>query len=486
MGRLRFTDVMIYRIEYDGADCMNTEQKVLKFIQKHSLLEMGGRVVVGVSGGPDSLCLLHLFNSLSSQLNISLAVAHLHHGMRREGDAEAEMVGALAADWSLPFYTEKVNVPEYAAEHRLSGEEAGRILRYRFLLKTALRCEADRVAVGHHQDDQAETVLFNLLRGTGPDGLSGIIPCRPLGSSVRLIRPLLGLPRREIEQYCRDKSLSPALDATNLQTGYTRNRIRLELLPYLEERYNPRVKEALARLAVLAADDRSYLQAQAGRAWKAVSRRQGNRLIISRPRLAGLPRALRGRVLRMALEEFQNRKQVQWSHVQSIEGLAEKEGRVRELAFAGGVKVYCGSKHLVISPRPLAAKALPAELPLCIPGRTLLPGGGSIEATICRRPEMPWPPLPRLACLDYYRLPPALIIRARWPGARFYPQGAPGPKKLKDFLIDQKVPKPLRDYIPLVATAGGEVVWVAGYRIAHPYRITDSTNNVLVLKWNKP
>jgi tRNA(Ile)-lysidine synthase len=460
------------------------ERKVWRYIKEHSLIEAGDRIVVAVSGGPDSLCLLHLLNRISSSISFDLVVAHMNHSMRPEADDEADMVQDLAAAFSLPFYKKKENVVKFAAEHNLSVEEAGRNLRYRFLQEVARQSAAAKIAVGHHRDDQAETVLFNLLRGTGPDGLAGMLPCRTIGKT-KLIRPLLTLSRLETEAYCRDNGLRPALDSTNRQTGYTRNRIRLDLLPHLEKNYNPRVKEALARLSSLAAEDRRFLQEQTARALKFVSRAQGNRMIISKDRLRMLPQALRSRVARLALERYVMSSQVEWTHVHSLLSLTKETGADCEIALPGKARLYRVKNLLVIAAKKDLPEAFIGEKILRVPGRTTLPGGGWIEAQICTLPELIRPLLPGQGYLDYEQLPSLLVARGRWPGARFYPQGAAGGKKLKDFFIDQKVLRDKRDSWPLVTTPQGEIVWVAGLRIAHPYRLTSRTEKVMILKWQE-
>jgi tRNA(Ile)-lysidine synthase len=221
-------------------------QKVKRYIHTHHLLQKGDRVLVAVSGGPDSLCLLHILWRLAPQLHLELVAAHLDHGFRSEAGQEAEAVRSMAAAWSIPYEGGAVDTALFRAERKLTAQEAARIVRYRFLLEAAKKHGAGKIAVGHQQDDQAETVLFKIIRGTGPDGLAGMLPRRPLGA-VELIRPLLGVARREIVQYCEEAGLRPVLDPSNLKTGYTRNRIRLELLPHLVENYNPRVAESLAR-----------------------------------------------------------------------------------------------------------------------------------------------------------------------------------------------------------------------------------------------
>lgn len=454
--------------------------KTTRYIERHRLLQEGDRVLVAVSGGPDSLCLLHLLHSLSPGYGLNLVVAHLDHRIRPEARQEAEMVRRIAASWGLPFEGAAVDVPAYRAGRKLSASEASRIVRYRFLLEAAEKHGAGKIALGHQLDDLAETVLFNLLRGTGPGGLAGILPRRPLGP-VELIRPLLGNTREEIQRYCREHELEPILDSSNLETVYTRNRIRLELIPYLEKNYNPRLKRSLADLAALAAADRAYFEGAVQKKFERTARKKNGKLLLERAALAALPEALRGRMAYRALLEFIPAREIGRRQVEQLVQLAEGKGPARQISLPAGTRAYRSYGRLIISPIPEAEKSFAAR-PLRVPGRTVLPGGKlAVEAFLCRPDELSWPPASQQAYLDHDTLPGPLLLRTRWPGARFYPQGAPGSKKLKDFLIDQKVPRHHRNRLPLVA-AGNEVIWVVGRRIAHPYRVTGNTLRVLVLK----
>lgn len=458
-------------------------KKVIRYIERYRLIETGDRVLVALSGGPDSLCLLHLLCALRPRYRLRLAAAHLDHGIRTEARQEAERVRRLAGEWQIPFEGAAIDVPAYRREQRLSPSEASRIVRYRFLLRAAKKHKSGKIALGHQLDDQAETVLFNLLRGTGPDGLAGILPRRPLGP-VELIRPLLAITREEIEDYCCEKGLAPILDPSNLQTAYTRNRIRLELIPHLEENYNPRLKRALAGTAALMEADRAYLQEAAEKEFLRLARQHAKGMLLERAALAALPEALRGRVARLALLSFMPRKRISRRQVEQLLLLAEGEGPARQISLPAGVLARRSREHVILwkAPPAGAGEGIIDVRPLQIPGRTIFGGGAvAVEAALCQPGELEWPPSPQQAYLDYESLPGPLQLRGRSPGDRFHPQGAPGGKKLKDFLIDRKVPRHQRDHLPLVA-AGDEVIWVAGERIAHPYRVTGKTSRVLHLR----
>jgi tRNA(Ile)-lysidine synthase len=451
-------------------------------LAKKELVKKGETIVLAVSGGPDSLCLLHLFNRLASADNLKLVVAHLNHGLRPEAAAEEAGLASLAARLNLSFKAKRVNIRSYKKRLKLSEEAAGRRARYRFLLRVARSFKADAIALGHHRDDQAETVLLNLLRGSGIDGLSGMLPLRHL-NGVKLIRPLLEFRRSEIESYCLDQGLDYYTDSSNLETYYTRNKIRLDLIPHLEERYNPRIREALAGLAELAAEDRLYFAHQVRKTAGKLVEHKGKLTFLDRSTLNKLPRAISSRVLRQLLSHYRTGRELGRLHLNQLLELA-KDGNVgARLDLPGGLRAYRAKDSLILARKDDWKPEEIGEQELLIPGLALLPGGQAISASLARRGNLCWPPQRNSAYLDFDTIPPGrIIIRSRKPGDRFHPQGATGSKKLKSFLIDQKVDQMMRDSLPLV-TVGGAIIWVAGLRIAHPYRVTNKTARVLCLKY---
>jgi tRNA(Ile)-lysidine synthase len=453
-----------------------------QFILSNCLVSKGDTVILAVSGGPDSLCLLHLFNRMADQYRLKLVVAHLNHQLRPEAGDEETGVAALASGLGLPFEAETVDIRSYKKQQGLSEEAAGREARYRFLHRIARKYNAAALALGHHRDDQAETVLLNILRGCGTDGLAGMLPLSSY-QGIRLVRPLLGFQREEIEAYCREKGLNPYTDSSNLEKEYRRNRLRLELIPHLAKCYNPQIKEALAGLADLAAADRLFLHSMASKKAGEIVFYDKNRVSLILKNLVELPEALSGRVIRLALRHFQSRKEYGRNHISQLLEMAVSQKPGGKLTLPGGLTANLYRNRLVIIKEFVASNGKLVATELKIPGMTLLPGKRGIYARIGSKGDLTWPPPAYCAYLDYQSLPVGkMMIRGREPGDRFHPQGAGGSKKLKDFLIDRKIDKNFRDWLPLV-TIGKEIIWVAGIRIAHPYRITEATEKILILEY---
>lgn len=308
--------------------------KAKKAIRRYDMLTRGDAVLVGVSGGADSMALLYLLMDIREEYKISLKVAHLNHGFRREASEEAEFVRKSVASLGVSAVIRSIDVPAIMEEEGLSAQEAARNARYAFFQEAALEAGAKRVALAHTADDQAETVLIRLLRGAGPLGLSGIPPVRERwsgtgGQHISIIRPLIDCSRNEIEGYLACRRISFVTDSSNLKTDYLRNRVRLELLPFLEG-YNPNIKETLVRTADVAHMDNHYLDMEATKSYKTVSCKDINEdIALEFKPFKALHPAISSRVLRLAVMAVKgDLKRVSFRHISDILELIDSgEGR---------------------------------------------------------------------------------------------------------------------------------------------------------------
>jgi tRNA(Ile)-lysidine synthase len=467
------------------------EEKVLSLIRREGLVIPGQVLVAAVSGGADSVCMLSVLLELQDKLDVRLHVAHLDHCLRGAvSRADARYVAGLARRLGVPVTTESRDVRSYGREHRLSLEEAAREVRYAFLAEVAAAAGAERVAVGHTADDHVETILMHLLRGSGPGGLRGLRPLSRLNCTCReitIVRPLLLLNRDETAAYCRWRRLRPRLDASNLSSKPFRNRVRLELLPELRK-YNPRIGEALARLARLAADDLDYIEKEAEQWWQEAVRQEDDYVVLDRQKLAGLPPALQRQVLRKAAAALLGGlKDIEAGHIEDLrDALTKPSGKVVELP--GGLRLTVEHDRLLLSQDPDSACPFPAlkgEAALNVPGRTCLPGwevrAEIVEHTGDRENSAP---SGLSAWLDFDKAGNKLIARARRPGDRFQPLGLDGTKELTEFMIDARIPRTWRRRIPIVASPD-RVVWLVGWRLDDSVKITEATRRVLRLAFTR-
>jgi tRNA(Ile)-lysidine synthase len=447
-----------------------------RYVRQENLLTAGDRVLVAVSGGPDSVALLHLLQRFEPHLNLQLGVAHFDHGLRgRQSREEAEFVAALAQSLSLPFHGGEGDTRELARGEKISLQMAARRLRFQFLWDTCRRHLYHRLALGHTADDQVELFFLRLLRGAGPEGLAGMEPSTPEG----LVRPLLAVGKEVILAWLLQENLPFCQDPSNLKRDYLRNRVRLDLLPQLQQ-YNPRVREAVWRAQALLQEEERLLAPEVARAWAEVGETLGpDFYCLHLPKFLQLPLALQKLVLRSILQKILEEYPLSAAQVAAVLDLAQAQksgGQVPlgtcRVARAGG------ELHLFFRlPTP------PRE------GGTLPSGPGRFEAggwswRLSSRPYLSEAPLPReahLAWLDLDRVNFPLEIRFFQPGDRFWPAGAPGPKKLQDFLVDHKIPRWLRPYLPLVLSQG-RIIWVVGLRLGEAVKLTAASRNLLEME----
>jgi tRNA(Ile)-lysidine synthase len=472
---------------------MTVLERIRRTNQQQALWSPGCRILAAVSGGSDSVAMLLLLRELEADGALTVAgVAHLHHQLRgAEADEDERFCAALAAAIGVPFIAERADVPALAKAQRRSIEDAARAARYAFFERASQACSADVVATAHTRDDQAETFLLRLLRGAGTRGLAGIRP-----RTGRVIRPLLEVDRAALRAYLAGRGQSFREDASNADVSVPRNRVRHELLPLLRSRFSPRITDVLARESALARHDEEFLHEEAIK----LARRlvlTNETVTIDAAGLAGAPRALASRVALEALGHLAGGRSISFDHVEWVLALA---------ADSAGAVSLPGQEALRVGDRIVLRRSARNCTPhtagighrtpgigfrnafafsLSIPGEVhLAPQGISVAAQhLAASAVRPSQWMARGAevgvASDAVTLP--LAVRSRRPGDRFRPLGAPGKRKLQDFFVDRKVPRNVRDTVPLVVDGRDRIVWVVGESVADEFRVTDASQGVILL-----
>jgi tRNA(Ile)-lysidine synthase len=489
-------------------------ERVDRTILRYSLLPPGARVLVALSGGADSTALACVLVDLSSRRGFSVeAAAHFNHRLRPPASDEDEaFCRDLARQLGLDWVSASADVRAFAAAQGTSVEDAGRRLRYAFLGRAAAERGATHVAVGHTRDDQAETVLLQMLRGAGPRGLRGMVPARPLDAGARggseivgeagmggmpagvlLVRPLIDSSHDELVEWLAGRAQGFREDESNRDLRFLRNRVRHEVVPFLRSRVGPSIVRVLAGNAAIAAEDAELLEALSRESLQRVlSARSGERVELDAAALCREPRAVRGRVVLRALGNLAAGRFVGRAQVERV--LALVEGNVRgPVALPGLVASVSGGRLLLVrstgrKPLPAAGMNFPARA-LSIPGEAVF---GSLTVSSSVRPWDAAVEGGRLrapgagaseAIVDASRVGAGLSVRARRPGDWLRPLGLGGrKKKLQDYFVDRKVPRQARDGVPLVVDRRDRIVWVAGHGIDEEFRVIEGTHDVVILR----
>jgi tRNA(Ile)-lysidine synthase len=449
-------------------------------------------LLVGVSGGPDSLTLLDML----LEGGYSVIVAHLDHALRPDSAQEAQQVIHFTRERGLRTVFARKDVRQYAHLGRMTIEEAAREVRYQFLFEQARAFSAQAVAVAHTADDQVETILMHLIRGSGLSGLRGMpyySEHHPWDEHIPLIRPLLDMWRSEILSYCQDHGLEPVFDRSNLDSTYFRNRLRNELLPQLET-YNPNIKQVIMRMSRTLSGDFELLQEAVDQAWKRVGQVQAEDYIeFSLEKLRGLGSGLQRRVLRRAVEALQpGFRDLDFKTIERAVGFLNDPSRSLRMQWTGDLWLKIDRGKLLLG--DLSSYTISAEEPqllvdegiiLDIQDRQLFGKGWFIESQLVPidvYEESRWDrddPFQAALALEKVILP--LSLRTRQPGDRLQPLGMQGHSmKLSDFLINKKLPQKLRGRWPLVIS-GAQIAWIPGYQPVHPFRVTEDTQFVIHL-----
>jgi tRNA(Ile)-lysidine synthase len=455
---------------------------VRRSIERQALIAPGARVVVALSGGADSVALLLILRTLQDEGVLAVAgAAHLNHQLRAaDADADEAFCAALAGRIGVPFVSEKVDVAALARAQKRSVEDAARTARYAFLARAADRLGADVIAVAHTREDQAETFLLRLLRGSGTRGLASIQP-----RAGRVVRPLLEVERAALRAFLEQRGESFREDATNADVSIPRNRVRHELIPFLRSHFSPGLVGVLAREAALARQDEEFLQAEAIKLAARIVLFEDDAIRIDIAGLRDASPALSSRVVQAALQRHAGRKPIAFDHVERV--LAMVGGDVGAVSLPGQYAICAGGSVVLRPGRSRAAAASNSfAFPLSIPGEVEL-GPQRLAVGAERVPDLNggaarWAGRGTEVGIAEKRVHLPLCVRSRRPGDRFTPLGGPGARKLQDFLVDRKVAREARDGVPLVVDGRDRIVWVVGQSVAEDFRVTDPSQGVILLK----
>ncbi len=461
-------------------------EKVKAYIDKYHMISQGDTVVAGVSGGADSVCLFVMLCGLMEEKGFRLAVVHVNHGIREEAGEDAAYVKELCGKHGIPFFLVQENVKAYAEEKHLSEEEAGREMRYRAFEGVLEKYgSSGKIAVAHNANDRAETMLFHLFRGTGLTGAAGIRPVRG-----NVIRPILCLGREEIEDYLRKKGMPFCIDRTNLEDTYTRNRIRSHILPFAEQQICTGAVGHMCEAADIFLETDEYIRRQAQKAYEGcILQTSEDRVALDIKGLMGEEAFIRKRVLIQCVETLMaGRKDIASVHIRELEELLQKPGS-KELSLPYRWKARKEYGRLELFRDEAKEEEGVGRIPILLEGgvcQVEVPRLGIVGFSVMQKGKLPifWRK-PQIISektytewLDYDRITKALMFRTREPGDYLTINKELCRKKLKSYMIEEKIPKNKRGSLYVLAE-GSHIIWVPGYRISEYYKITEQTKHIL-------
>lgn len=471
--------------------------RIFNTVKKYHLMKPHDSIIIGVSGGPDSVALVKILHAINSakNLSLSLSLAHLNHQLRgKSSEEDAQFVQKLSNDLSLPFILKSVNIQKIATEAKRSIEETARRERYAFFMESAKKYNASAVVLGHTADDNTETLLHRIIRGTGTLGLGGIPLKRPLASDspVQVVRPLLFIWRKEIIDYLVKSQCNYRKDASNDEPIYLRNKIRLELLPFLENQYNPNIKNLLLQLCQILNLHNEFFVTEAKKilASSAAEKKHDSYIIDSRC-LTQHPRILQYFVLREILNILQvSLNEIAYDHYTKILDEILRKGKGRHFQLPAKLSLWYEHGMLHFQKNPLPLQSMPfLETHLQIPGTTPVHPLGHLVVKISDMQNFSLETYKKHKTkdeeiLDLHRITLPLSIRMRKAGDRISPLGTQGRKKLKDIFVDKKIPVQERDAIPIIVM-NNQPVCAMGVCIDNKVKVTASTKKIVTLTFHR-
>ncbi|URZ14695.1 tRNA lysidine(34) synthetase TilS [Clostridium felsineum] len=452
---------------------------VINTIEKNSMIKENDRIVVAVSGGPDSICLLHLLFKLKDKFSLSICVAHVNHCIRGEAaDKDEEYVKKFCKKLNIQFYVKKVDVNKIAKEKKLSSEMAGREIRYEFFEEVKRKFGANKIAIAHNANDQAETIMMRIIRGTGTEGIKGIRPVR----DGYYIRPLIETKRLDIEKYCEDEKLMPRIDATNLERDYNRNKIRLDLIPYIIDNFNEDIVGSLNRLAELVTIDNDYLEKVAKSEYKLYCNECEKQVIISKKAFfsdaAILSRVIRKAILYLVSSKYNFEKK----HIDSIIK-CQKSATGKQINLPSSMIVYNNYGDIYLKLKKEEKCISNKEYILNINETNAIHEEKLIIGIklIHNSNDINLKQSDNIKYFDADKAGKNITVRYRVDGDKFMPLGMKNNKKLKDIFINLKIPREERKKIPLICF-GGEIAWITKFKISEKFKIDNNTKKILEIK----
>lgn len=459
--------------------------KVKDFIIKNNLIQEGDRVLVALSGGPDSVCLLHILYKLRESLNIDIGAAHVNHMLRGQ-DAlnDEEYAKNICKEFNIEFYPIRIDIDKIAKEKGISHEMAGREERYKFFDFIKNTQNYSKIAVAHNSNDQAETVVMNMMRGAGIEGLCGIRSKRDGG----IIRPILCLSREEVENYCKENNLNPRIDKTNLENIYSRNKVRLDILPYMKENFNKDIIETLNRMTNLLQIDNDFIEKQCNNSYKKYCSNKNSHIVISKEAFL-LEKAIITRIIKKAFVEFTGKyNNFEMKHIYEVIELAKnstnKKVDLPNVIVAENIygDIYLKNKEynnkeyvekeVLINKSQLNKDSF--EYDRYDIGFKIIKDKNNIEFSNNVL----------IKYFDYDKIKEKIIIRKRRNGDKIVPLGMKGSKKVKDIFINLKVPVEQRPEIPILCF-DNEIAWIVGHKVSDKFKITKDTKNVLKITFTR-
>ncbi len=454
--------------------------KVINYIKENELIQQGDQILVALSGGPDSVCLLHILYEMKDKFNLNLGAIHINHMLRgEEADKDEKYIIKLCDELGIKHYVKRINIEYIAKEANVSLEVAGRNERYKAFEEIRTEYGYNKIAVAHNANDQAETVLMRIMRGTGLEGLTGIKAKRKDG----IIRPILCLNRQEIEEYCEKKKLNPRIDASNYERIYSRNKVRLDILPYMKEHFNKEIVDTLNRMTILLQKDNEFIEEYSKKCYNIYCENYDGKLKISQELFKKEMDSIITRVIIRAFKEISNSHQnFEMKHIYEIVNLANKntgkklnltnkiicENLYGDIIFSKKDKhkeKLCDHCEIRIDKSEISNKII---FDNCIISFEIIENKNKVEI----------PKNSLIKLFDYDNIEKEIVIRYRKDGDKIVPLGMKGSKKLKDIFIDLKIPRENRNSIPILCF-DDKVSWIVGYKTSQLFKVTKDTKKIL-------